>query len=93
MAGMQGMGMGAMQGGLTGSSVAPGIGTIIGAGLGAASGAMSDREKKKQAEQGRPKRRRLKKLQDALSAYQQQKLAGNMTLAQSAFNFGQNVMR
>jgi len=81
---------GAAQGAVAGS-VVPGIGTLIGAGLGAAQGAVADNAADKVDDPNRPKRRRLKQIQEGLSALRETKLAAQITAAQSAFDFANNL--
>lgn len=104
---MSGMGYGSTGGGAssgaaTGAaigSVVPGIGTLIGAGVGAAAGAgagayAEGEEGKQQAEQERMmygEHRRMNRIQKALNAYREQKLASQLSAAQSAFSWADSL--
>ncbi len=91
MAAGQGVSSGAAQGAAAGTMIMPGIGTLIGAGIGAATGAVSDNAADKQDDPNRPKRRRLQQIQESLTALRETKLAAQMTAAQSAFDFANNL--
>lgn len=63
----------------------------IGAAVGGGAGLFSDLEKRKQMKAMRPKNRRMTEIQNALTAYREQKVAGQMTMAQSAFDWANSL--
>lgn len=93
---MLGMGLSgtAASGGLAGAM------PFIGAGVGAGSELMNQNEQKKAREREesnpnspnyRPKHRRMTEIQNALNQYREQKLSGQLTLAQSAFDWANSL--
>lgn len=68
---------------------------VLGSAIGGGAGLMSDmearKERKRQEAESRPKRRRLAKLQEAIAGYQEARNAGQMTLAQLAFDMARDV--
>lgn len=93
---MPGMGSLAGLGGMGASSLAGPLGMA----LGGITGAVSDNQKKKAKERDesnpnspnfRPKHRRMTQIQQTLNAFREQKLAGKLTMAQSAFNWADSL--
>lgn len=85
---------------LGGIGSAAALGGPIGAALGLATGLASDNQKKKAKERDesnpnspnfRPKHRRMTQIQNTLNAFREQKLAGQLTMAQSAFNWADSL--
>lgn len=87
-------------GSLAGLGSAASLAGPLGAAFGLAAGAVSDNQKKKAKERDesnpnspnfRPKHRRMTQIQATLNAFREQKLAGKLTLAQSAFNWADSL--
>jgi len=93
-----GMGQGMYQDATAGATAGggiPGVGTVVGAATGGVSGLIGDlfnrKERKKAERASRPKHRRMTAIQEAMNAYREQKLAGQLTMAQSAFDWSNNL--
>lgn len=86
--------MGALSAAGAGAGAAGGAG-LLSAGLGAGAGIFSDMEKrkarKKEEKASRPERRRLTEIQQALQAYRETQLASQLTTAQAAMDWSQNL--
>lgn len=86
-------------------SVAPAAGaglgaSAIGAGIGGGMGFLSDSQKKKEQQKQQQRadeerypggHRRMGQIMEALNAYREQKMAGQMALSQAAFSWADNL--
>jgi hypothetical protein len=67
------------------------IGTVVGGGAGLYSDMEKRKQRKKEEAASRPRHRRLAQIQDALNAYRETKLAGQLALSQAAFSWADSL--
>jgi hypothetical protein len=87
-------------GAVSGGGMSAGMGSAIGAGIGGGMGFLSDSQKKKEQEKQQQRadeerypggHRRMGQIMEALNAYREQKMAGQMALSQAAFSWADSL--
>lgn len=87
-------------GAVSGGGLSAGGASLLGAGIGGGMGFLSDSQKKKEQEKQRKREeeerypgghRRMGQIMEALNAYREQKMAGQLALSQAAFSWADSL--